>query len=207
MIWLVAGINGAGKSTISTTPSLLEFMGVSSVINPDQMARDIARDQSVSYELANLSAAILSQAMVFNEAVYSPDPAIAIETVLSTRKYDPILDIASQREFPVGMIYVSVRSVELTLKHIETRVAAGLHNVPEAIVRKRWPLTMANMAALAPRLDQLIVFANNDTWGRLVRVAQKTSKDRAIEILDRNELPELVEILLRNCSCKDVTRN
>ncbi|MEQ1670889.1 MAG: hypothetical protein ABL893_08535, partial [Hyphomicrobium sp.] len=83
----------------------------------------------------------------------------------------------------------------------------GLHNVPEAIVRKRWPLTMANMAALAPRLDQLIVFANNDTWGRLVRVAQKTSKDRAIEILDRNELPELVEILLRNCSCKDVTRN
>jgi predicted ABC-type ATPase len=207
MIWLVAGINGAGKSTISTTPSLLDFMGVSAVINPDQMARDIAVEQKISYELANLSAAIISQAMVFNEAVYSTIPAIAIETVLSTKKYDPILDIASQRKFPVGMIYVSVRSVELTLKHIETRVAAGLHNVPEDVVRKRWPLTMANMASWASRVDQLIVFANNSSVGQLVRVAQKTSKDRHIEILDRSELPELVEILLSNCSCKDLTRN
>ena len=196
MIWFVAGINGAGKSTVATTPALLDFMGVSAVINPDQMARDIARDQGITYELANLSAAILSQAMIFNEFVFSPDPAIAIETVLSTRKYDPILEIASQRNFPVGMIYVSVRSVELTLKHIETRVAAGLHNVPEDTVRKRWPLTMANMVAWAPKLDQLIIFANNSPDGTLVCVAQKRSKQTPIEILDKDELPELVELLL-----------
>ena len=42
MIWFVAGINGAGKSTVSATPSLLEHMGVSSVINPDIIARTIA---------------------------------------------------------------------------------------------------------------------------------------------------------------------
>ena len=142
-----------------------------------------------------MSAAILTQAMVFNQAVYGADPVIAIETVLSTRKYNPILDIASQRNFPVGLIYVSVRSVELTLKHIETRVAAGLHNVPEAAVRKRWPLTMANMVSWAPRVDQLIVFANNNPDGRLVRVAQKVSRHAQVQILDREELPELVELL------------
>jgi predicted ABC-type ATPase len=197
MIRFVAGINGAGKSTVGTMPALLDLMGVSAVINPDQMARDISSEKRISYDLANLSAAILSQAIVFTEAVYSPNPVIAIETVLSTRKYDPILEIANQRNFPVGMIYVSVRSVELTLKHIETRVAAGLHNVPEDVVRRRWPRTMANMASWAPRLDQLIVFANNSPGGKLVRVAQKRTKESAVEILDREELPELVEILLR----------
>ena len=195
MMWFVAGINGAGKSTASANKGLLDFMGVSAVVNPDTLARTIAEEQKIDYRLANLSAAILTQAMVFNEAVYSPNPTIAMETVLSTKKYDPILTIAEQRKFPVGLVYVSVRSVELTLGHIRTRVASGLHDVPENIVRKRWPLTMANMVAWAPRVDQLIVFANNNPDGRLVRVAQKYSREAPVEILDRDELPELIRLL------------
>jgi predicted ABC-type ATPase len=93
------------------------------------------------------------------------------------------------------MIYVSVRSPELALKRIETRVAAGLHDVPEEIVRRRWRRTLENSCRWAPRVDQLIVFANNNADGQLVRVAQKLRKDWPIEILNSDELPELVELL------------
>jgi predicted ABC-type ATPase len=195
MIWFVAGINGAGKSTVSATPDLLEMMGIREVIDPDKVARILARERAIEYGLANLSAAILTQSMVFSEAVLCDDPAIAIETVLSTKKYTPILDIAQQREFGVGMIYVSVRSPELSLKRIETRVAASFHNVPEAVVRKRWRRTLENMALWAPRVDHLIVFANNNADGRLVRVAQKIGKGGGIEIFDHGELPELTLLL------------
>ena len=37
MIWFVAGINGAGKSTVSATPSLLE-LGLGALVLPDQFA-------------------------------------------------------------------------------------------------------------------------------------------------------------------------
>ena len=71
MIWFVAGINGAGKSTVSANPVLLSKMGVSAVINPDELAREIWATRGINYGLANLSAAILTQARVFNEAVMS----------------------------------------------------------------------------------------------------------------------------------------
>lgn len=195
MIWFVAGINGAGKSTISTDPLLLRSMGVPGVINPDTIARRIADTRKIDYGLANISAAVLTQAMVFNEAVYSDKPNIAMETVLSTPKYQPILDIAQQRGIEVGMIYVSVRSPELSLKRIETRVAAGLHNVPEATIRKRWRGTLEQLQIWAPRLDYLIVFANNNVGGPLVRVAQKLGQDNPIKILNHDELPELTALL------------
>ena len=195
MIWFVGGINGAGKSTVSGNALLLTLMGVRSVINPDLIAREIARTRSIDYALANLSAAIMTQSMVFNEAILSDSPVNAMETVLSTTKYNPILDIASQRGFEVGLIYVSVQNVELTLKRIETRTAAGLHNVPEATVRQRWNKTLQNCAAWAPRVDRLIVLANNGSEGRVVPVARKVSKSSPIDILDRQELPELVELL------------
>jgi predicted ABC-type ATPase len=195
MIWFVAGINGAGKSTVAKNTLLLTLMGVRSVINPDLIAREIAQTRGIDYALANLSAAIMTQSMVFNEAVLSDVPVIAMETVLSTTKYTPILDIASQRGFEVGLIYVSVRNVELTLKRIETRTAAGLHNVSEATVRRRWAKTLENCAAWAPRVDRLIVLANNNSEGRVVPVARKVSKASPVEIMDREELPELTELL------------
>lgn len=47
MIWFVAGINGAGKSTASSNSALLDFMGVNAVVNPDTLARTIAEEQKI----------------------------------------------------------------------------------------------------------------------------------------------------------------
>jgi predicted ABC-type ATPase len=195
MIWIVGGINGAGKSTISTNPLFLTLMGVSSVVNPDEIAQMISIRQGLEYALANLCAAVMTQSMVFNQAVMAKDPSIAIETVLSSDKYLPILDIAEQRKLKVGLVYVALHSVDLSLARISTRVAAGLHDVPEETVRKRWPKTLANCAKWAPRVDRLLVVANNDVARGLKVVARKLAKTDPIEILDYEELPELVRML------------
>ena len=193
MIGFIAGINGTGKSTLCSSPVVRNQLGVP-VINPDEVARAIAADTGIDYALANLAAAEITEGEVFQAAARGTN-SIAIETVLSSDKFYPVLDIALNREIEIGLIYVAVRSVELTLKRIETRVAAGLHNVPEARVRERWVKTHENLRKWAPRVDQLLVFSNNDADRSPVLVALKQSKLHSIEILNRVEVPEAIAML------------
>jgi predicted ABC-type ATPase len=193
MIWFIAGINGTGKSTLCSSPAVQDELGVS-VINPDEVARTIAADTGLDYALANLAAAEITEGEVFQTAARGIN-SIAIETVLSSDKFYPVLDIAHTRGIQVGMIYIALRSVELSLKRIETRVAAGLHNVPEERVRERWTKTHENLRKWAPRVDRLIVFSNNDADRAPVLVAQKLSKTAIIQIYDRAEVPEVIAML------------
>jgi predicted ABC-type ATPase len=193
MIWFIAGINGTGKSTLCSSPAVQGALGVS-VINPDEVARAIAADTGIDYALANLAAAEITEGEVFQAAARGTR-SIAIETVLSSDKFYPVLDIAHKRGIQVGMIYVALRSVELSLKRIETRVEAGLHNVPEERVRERWTKTHENLRKWAPRVDRLVVFSNNDADRPPILVAQKFSKLAAIEIYDRNEVPLVIKML------------
>ena len=193
MIWFIAGINGSGKSTLTSSPAVRHELGVS-VINPDEVARQISTDTGLDYSLANLAAAEITEGEVFQAAARGTN-AIAIETVLSSDKFYPVLNIAEKRGIQVGLIYVALRAVELSLKRIETRVAAGLHNVTEERVRERWPKTHENLRRWAPRVDRLIVFSNNDANRAPVVVALKLSKRASIEIFDRAEVPQAIAML------------
>lgn len=190
MIWFIAGINGAGKSTLASNVFVRREFG-GHVINPDEIAKSIAFNARLDYRLANLAAAEISEGQVF-DAVALSDRPIAIETVLSSDKFLPVLEIADQRGIEVGLAYVAVRSVETTLARIKTRVAAGLHDVDEVRVRERWPKTLANLKKWAPRVDTLLVFSNNDADRAPVLVARKQARFDKIEILDRLEVPEAI---------------
>ena len=133
MIWFIAGINGAGKSTLASNVYVRREFG-GHVINPDEIAKLIAFNARLDYRLANLAAAEITEGYVF-DAVALSDRPIAIETVLSSDKFLPVLEIANQRDIKVGLAYVAVRSVETSLARIKTRVAAGLHDVEDAIAQ------------------------------------------------------------------------
>jgi predicted ABC-type ATPase len=195
MIWFIAGINGAGKSTLTSSPSFRSTIGARDIINPDVWARSIQTTTELPYPLCNLCAAILTQSKVFADALFEKEPRFAIETVLSSNKFEPMLDIAERRNIAVGLVYIGVASVELALQRIQTRVAAGQHDVPEASVRKRWSRTLANLAKWAPRVDNLLVYANNYTTKSPVLVAMKSRKTNSVVIVESTELPDVVAVL------------
>ncbi len=195
MLWFFAGINGTGKSTLAGSKELLADLQIRRVVNPDALAQKISKT-GVDYALANLAAANITQGDVYYQAVsLTAEKCYAIETVLSSGKNDPVLDIAGQRGIPVGLVYVGVHSVEVTLSRIKTRVAAGLHDVPEERVRKRWAKTLQSLGRWAPRVDQLFVYSNNGGKRGPVLVAEKIGKQSPIEIYDRTEVPEIIAIL------------
>lgn len=190
MIWFIAGINGAGKSTLASNPYVRRELG-GYVINPDEVARLIAFNARIEYRLANLAAAEITEGEVFDADAVSDKP-LAIETVLSSDKFLPVLEIAESRAIEIGLVFVALKNVEMSLNRIRTRVLAGLHDVPEDRVRQRWPRTLANLKAWAPRVDKLWVFSNYDADRAPVLIARKSSKFERIEILDRLEAPEAI---------------
>lgn len=198
MIWFLGGINGTGKSTFASSPAVLEIMGVREIVNPDAIARDIS-SAGLTYSLANLAAANITQGRTFENAVTLYDTAnFAIETVLSSAKFDPILLIAKQRRIGVELVYIGIHSVDDTLQRIKSRVAAGLHDVPEDKVRDRWAKTHQSLERWAPQVDKLFVFSNNGTGREPVAIAEKLTAEGPITIFDEDEVPEIAAALKRS---------
>ena len=179
-------------------------MGVREVVNPDAVAREIAM-KGLEYGLANLAAANITQGNTFENAVTFNDATnFAIETVLSSAKFDPILLIAKQRGIRTGVVYIGLHSVEDTLQRIKSRVAAGLHDVPELKVRDRWAKTHQSLERWAPRVDKLFVFSNNGADREPITIAEKLDVDGPITIFDEVEVPEIVAALKR-CGARVVS--
>lgn len=204
MIWFLGGINGTGKSTFASSTAVLKILGVREILNPDAVARSIA-SKGLEYGLANLAAANITQGQTFDSAVtLSETTNFAIETVLSSAKFDPILQIAKQRGIGVGLIYIGLHSVDDALKRIKSRVAAGLHDVPEDTVRKRWAKTHQSLERWAPQVDRLFVFSNNGIGHEPVAIAEKSSAEAPITIFNELEVPEIVAALKR-CGARVVS--
>jgi predicted ABC-type ATPase len=178
MIWFLGGINGTGKSTFASSTAVLQILGIREVVNPDATARGIAMN-GLDYGRANLAAANITQGHTFDNAVkLSEAENFAIETVLSSAKFDPILKIAKHRGIGVGLVYIGLRSVEDALQRIKSRVAAGLHDVPEDRVRKRWANTHNSLERWAPQVDKLFVLSQR-YWPRTGRDCREIKCGRA----------------------------
>ena len=64
--------------------------------------------------------------------------------------------------FSVELHYVCVESPDLALDRIQTRVASGGHNVPEADARRRFVRSLDNLPIAIARSDVARLYDNTD---------------------------------------------
>jgi predicted ABC-type ATPase len=119
---------------------------------------------------------------------------VAVETVLSTGKYLPVMRAARARGFEVVLIYIALPSGEYSIQRVRARVEAGGHGVPEARIRNRWPRTLDNFVLFIDEADTVFLFSNAGTEPLLVG-ERKTGG--LFELYDREELPEITARLSR----------
>jgi predicted ABC-type ATPase len=183
--WIVAGINGAGKST-ATKSGLY-----GTCLNPDASAKKIER--VVRWPLlANYAAVVYLERVVASSIAI--EKSVSVETVLSTQKYLRHVRRAKELGFTVGMAYIALASVELSIERVRERVLAGGHDVPEDKIRERWPRTLDNLAVFAPLLDELHVYDNSDgPPSPPTLIAYKTSG--VVVMLHPSRLPEVTKRL------------
>lgn len=179
---LVAGINGAGKSTFAqdraTLRVLLEARGPEiEVINPDLITREmLLAEPGMSLADANLRAARECERRV-RDLVNVADRSFVIETVLSTDKYKPIVRAALRKGFQVLFVYVVLGSVEEAIQRVANRVAQGGHDVPAEKIRSRWPRSLANLPWFWQHASRALVYFNGSSIPEPVLMAERRGRE------------------------------
>jgi predicted ABC-type ATPase len=156
-IYVLAGTNGAGKSSIGG--AILLQHGVE-YFNPDEAARLIlTANPGITQAEAN-SAAWHEGKRLLERAV-AERCSFAFETTLGGQTITALLDRALSEGVEVRFWYVGLRSPELHIARVRSRVARGGHDIPEETIRARYNGSRLNLIRLLRKLTELRVYDNS----------------------------------------------
>ncbi len=154
-ILVLAGVNGAGKSSLGG--AAVHEAGLT-WFNPDTVARSAMDDTGMSQQEANAYAwgagvDQLKQAIVERTN-------FAFETTLGGNTVTRILTEASASH-DLQIWYCGLKSPELHIQRVAERVALGGHDIPEEKIRERWLHSISNLIKLLDYTTELQVFDNS----------------------------------------------
>ena len=155
-IIVIAGCNGAGKSTIA--PHLLrDAFGLKDFVNADTIAQGLSAfsPESVSMEAGRLMLKRLRD--LANER-----KSFSFETTLATRFYAKWLAELQQKGFEFHLIFLWLNRPELAFERVRERVNQGGHNIPEDVIYRRYFKGLQNFFNLyQPIADTWTLYDNS----------------------------------------------
>lgn len=152
-ILALAGVNGAGKSSIMGARTGDYF-------NPDEYAREVQNSRGCSIDEANAQA--WEEGRQRLETAIRGRTAHVFETTLGGNTIPRMLQAAAKGGIDVLVWFVGLSSPELHLTRVRARVEAGGHDIPEQKIRERWDSSRRNIILLMPFLAELKVFDNSE---------------------------------------------
>lgn len=156
VLYVLAGVNGAGKSSVGGHGLAQAGMAW---FNPDDFAREWAAATGCSQHDANAQA--WAEGLRRLDAAVAQGRNHAFETTLGGNTLAARLAAAAKRSHDVLVWYCGLATPELHLARVRARVAAGGHDIAEAMVRERWHSSRANLIGLLPHLAHLRVYDNS----------------------------------------------
>lgn len=163
-LWLLAGGNGAGKSTYYEQflkPFNLPF------INADILAKqlDTENTEAVSYKAAKL-AEKLRLSLLHSGASF------CFETVFSHPSKIDFLATAKALGYEIILVYIHLQNDELNQARVAQRVNEGGHNVPIDKIISRIPRTMSYVKQALQLVDVAKFYDNSSHAQPFISVAQ-----------------------------------
>jgi len=156
-IYVLAGVNGAGKSSIGG--AMLRTAGAD-YFNPDEAAAAlIAANRGLDQIKAN--AAAWRQGKRLLEKVIRERLDFAFETTLGGSTMTRLLADAAAQGIEVRIWYVGLASPDEHVARVVHRVSQGGHDIPDTVIRRRWRHSRQNLIQLLPSLTELRVYDNS----------------------------------------------
>jgi len=157
-IYVLAGTNGAGKSSLAGATFVAKG---TEYFNPDEAASLIlSANPEITQPEANSAA--WHQGKRLLERAIAERLSFAFETTLGGQTITARLDSALPAGVEVRVWYVGLRSAELHIARVRARVAQGGHDIPEARIHERYDRSRLNLIHLMPKLTELRVYDNSE---------------------------------------------
>jgi predicted ABC-type ATPase len=160
-IFVLAGCNGAGKSSIGGA-ALLES-GVR-FYNPDEAARKILAANAHMVPpptMGEVNAAAWSQGRTLLERAIDRHLNFAFETTLGGQTMTELLERAAGESCAVHVWFAGLENVELHIERVRQRVAGGGHDIPREKIVERYDGGRRNLVRLLPQLASVRVYDNS----------------------------------------------
>jgi len=155
-LYVIAGCNGAGKTTASYT-ILPEILDCKEFVNADEIARGLSPFQP---EKAGIQAGRLMLTRI--KTLLESGENFAFETTLSTKTYVNFLKVAKEKGYQITLLFFWLNSVELAISRVKTRVKEGGHNIPENVIIRRYEGGLKNFFELyIPIVDNWMLVNNS----------------------------------------------
>jgi predicted ABC-type ATPase len=156
-IFVLAGVNGAGKSSIGG--AALQARRIP-YFNPDLAARTLLdANPTLTQETANAQAWELGRAGL--ERALAEGLNFAFETTLGARTLPDMLLAGARKGAQVHVWYAGLATSEKHIERVQERVHAGGHAIPEDKIRARYVSSRANLIRLLAHLASLRVYDNS----------------------------------------------
>lgn len=154
-LYIIAGCNGAGKTTASYT-ILPEILDCKEFVNADEIAKGLSPFQP---EKAGIEAGRLMLKRI--KTLLESGENFAFETTLSTRSYVNLVNSAKQKGYEITLLFFWLHSSELAVSRVKNRVKEGGHNIPVDVIRRRYENGLKNFFKLYLPLVDNWMFINN----------------------------------------------
>ena len=185
-LYIIAGCNGAGKTTASYTV-LPEILDCREYVNADEIAKGLSpfNPESVAIEAGRLMLERIDYLM-------TAGASFSIETTLATKSYVNLVRRAHKQGYNVKLLFFWLESPEMAKLRVAERVAKGGHNIPEDVIERRYYAGIRNLFNLfMNEVDYWAIFMNTKKPMTSIAVGGMAFEKHIIEVELYNKMVEI----------------
>jgi predicted ABC-type ATPase len=156
-LYIIAGCNGAGKTTASFT-ILPEILECKEFVNADEIAKGLSpfQPEKVAFEAGRIMLERI-------DTLLQSNVNFAFETTLSTKSYKHRILEAKEKGYSIKLLFFWLPSIEMAVSRVAIRVSEGGHHIPSDVIARRYSRGIENLFKIyIPLSDHWAVFDNAD---------------------------------------------
>lgn len=146
-IVMIAGPNGAGKTTFAKF-LLPQLDGIFVYLNADELATQL--------KLSTIGAGREMLRLIDHHVEQRDD--IMLETTLAGNNYLRRIPQWQRQGYSVALFYLRLANIDASINRVSRRVSAGGHDIPQAIIRKRFQRSLDALRSVKNLVDDWYVF-------------------------------------------------